>query len=107
MLGFQPGEYYEPTKWQPYDVDDQYFAIREVENKQPHDDFDITNFELDDVEALWARVKGLGRGRGAPRADAVWHVQIRREGPRRLSLGVRARPREVKPTGFVLSRRRP
>ena len=58
VLGFQPGEYYEPTKWQPYSFADQYFAIREIESKTPRDDFDITNFELDDVEGLWARVKG-------------------------------------------------
>jgi predicted enzyme related to lactoylglutathione lyase len=57
VLGFQPGEYYEPTKWQPYTFADQYFAIREVEGKKPHDDFDITNFEVDDVDGLWARVK--------------------------------------------------
>jgi predicted enzyme related to lactoylglutathione lyase len=57
VLGFAPGEYYAPTKWQPYDFGDQYFAIREVDDKKPHDDFDITNFELDDVEGVWARVK--------------------------------------------------
>ena len=57
VLGFQPGEYYAPTKWQPYTFGEQYFAIREVENKKPHDDHDITNFELDEVEGLWARVK--------------------------------------------------
>ena len=57
VLGFEPGEYYEPTRWQPYRFGDQYFAIREIEDKKPHDDFDITNFELDDVEGLWARVK--------------------------------------------------
>jgi catechol 2,3-dioxygenase-like lactoylglutathione lyase family enzyme len=28
VLGFAPGEYYAPTKWQPYDFGDQYFAIR-------------------------------------------------------------------------------
>ena len=56
-LGFEPGEYYEPTKWQPYTLGEQYFAIREVESKKPHDDYDITNFELDDVEGLWSRVK--------------------------------------------------
>jgi hypothetical protein len=49
VLGFLPGEYYAPTKWQPYTFGDQCFAIREVENKKPHDDHDITNFELDDV----------------------------------------------------------
>jgi predicted enzyme related to lactoylglutathione lyase len=58
VLGFQPGEYYEPTKWQPYSFADQYFAIPEIESKTPRDDSDITNFELDDVEGLWARVKG-------------------------------------------------
>ena len=57
VLGFQPDEYYEPTKWQPYSFADQYFAIREVGGKKPRDDLDITNFELDDVEGLWARVK--------------------------------------------------
>jgi catechol 2,3-dioxygenase-like lactoylglutathione lyase family enzyme len=58
VLGFVPGEYYEPTKWQPYEFGGlQYFAIREVEGKKPHEDFDITNFELDDVEELWSRVK--------------------------------------------------
>jgi predicted enzyme related to lactoylglutathione lyase len=58
VLGFQPGEYYEPTKWQPYTFAGQYFAIREIESKTSRDDLDITNFELDDVEGLWARVKG-------------------------------------------------
>jgi predicted enzyme related to lactoylglutathione lyase len=57
VLGFAAGEYYAPTKWQPYDFGNQYFAIREVDDKKPHDDFDITNFELDDVEGVWARVK--------------------------------------------------
>lgn len=57
LLGFEPGEYYAPTKWQPYRFGDQYFAIREIEGKRPHDDLDITNFELDDVEGLWERVK--------------------------------------------------
>jgi catechol 2,3-dioxygenase-like lactoylglutathione lyase family enzyme len=57
VLGFEPGQYCEPTKWQPYVFGDQYFAIREITDKKPHDDFDITNFELDDVEGLWLRVK--------------------------------------------------
>ena len=58
VLGFQPGEYYAPTKWQPYTFGEQYFAIREGrKTRSRHDDHDITNFELDEVEALWARVK--------------------------------------------------
>jgi catechol 2,3-dioxygenase-like lactoylglutathione lyase family enzyme len=62
LLGFQPGEYYAPTKWQPYEFGGQYFAIREIKGKKPHDDFDITNFELDqvaDVERLWAAAKDV------------------------------------------------
>ena len=46
-----------PTKWQPYHFGDQYFAIRDVDDKKPHDDFDITNFELDDLEGVWAPVE--------------------------------------------------
>jgi catechol 2,3-dioxygenase-like lactoylglutathione lyase family enzyme len=57
VLGFEPGKYYEPTKWQPFTVDKQYFAIREVDSQKPRDDFDITNFKVDDVEDLWRRVK--------------------------------------------------
>ena len=57
VLGFEPGEFYAPTKWQPYTFGDQYFAIREIAEKPPHDDFDITNFELDEVEELWEGVK--------------------------------------------------
>jgi catechol 2,3-dioxygenase-like lactoylglutathione lyase family enzyme len=53
VLGFEPGEYYEPTKWQPFTFREQYFAIREVETRKPRDDYDITNFELDEVESLW------------------------------------------------------
>jgi catechol 2,3-dioxygenase-like lactoylglutathione lyase family enzyme len=57
VLGFEPGEYYAPTKWQPYTFGDQYFAIREVDREEPRDDLDITNFELEDVEELWSRVQ--------------------------------------------------
>ena len=57
ILGFVPGEFYEPTRWQPYDLGGRYFAIREIEHAQHRDNFDITNFDVDDVEALWARVK--------------------------------------------------
>jgi len=57
LLGFQPGEYYELTKWQPYNFGRQYFAIREVENRQRYSSLDITNFELEAVEGLWEKVK--------------------------------------------------
>jgi catechol 2,3-dioxygenase-like lactoylglutathione lyase family enzyme len=58
VLGFEPGEFYESTKWQPYRVGGQYFAIREVDHRAPRDDFDITNFEVDDVDGMWDKVKG-------------------------------------------------
>src|SRR5262249_19285658 len=57
LLGFEPGEFYAPTKCQPYHFGDQYFGIREVAELRPRDDFDITNFELDEVDELWQRVK--------------------------------------------------
>jgi len=57
VLGFEPGAFYAPTKWQPYNFGDQYFAVREVADKRPRDDFDITNFELDEIDELWQRVK--------------------------------------------------
>ncbi|HSX31140.1 MAG TPA: VOC family protein [Candidatus Saccharimonadales bacterium] len=57
VLGFEPGEYYEPTKWQPYNFGNQYLAIREVETLKPRGSLDITNFEVEDVEALWEKVK--------------------------------------------------
>ncbi|MFL6137224.1 MAG: VOC family protein [Frankiaceae bacterium] len=57
ILGFEPGRFYEPTKWQPYQCGGQYFAIREVERSASRDDYDITNFEMSDVESFWQRVK--------------------------------------------------
>jgi len=62
ILGFQPGDYYSPTGWLPYEFDGQYFAIREVDGTKPRDDFDITNFEMDevaDVERLWDTVRDV------------------------------------------------
>ena len=57
LLGLEPGEFYEPTKWQPYSVGDAYFAIREVPGCARHDALDITNFDVQDVEDLWNRVR--------------------------------------------------
>jgi len=57
VLGFTPDEFYEPTNWQPYRFNDQLFGIREKTGFVRPESFDITNFETDDVEELWARVK--------------------------------------------------
>jgi catechol 2,3-dioxygenase-like lactoylglutathione lyase family enzyme len=30
VLGFEPGAFYEPTRWQPYNFGAQFFGIREI-----------------------------------------------------------------------------
>jgi catechol 2,3-dioxygenase-like lactoylglutathione lyase family enzyme len=57
VLGFEPGEFYEPTRWQPYWFDDGFFGIREAPSFTRPDSLDITNFKVADVEGLWNRVK--------------------------------------------------
>ncbi len=58
LLGFRPGEYYQPTNWQPYNFNNQLFGIREMPGFVRTDSFDITNFELDDVDELWTNIQG-------------------------------------------------
>lgn len=57
VLGFKPDEFYAPTNWQPYRFNDQLFGIREKPGFARAESFDITNFETEDVDELWARVK--------------------------------------------------
>jgi catechol 2,3-dioxygenase-like lactoylglutathione lyase family enzyme len=57
VIGFEPGEFYEPTRWQPYFFGGQFFGIREVTSFARQESFDITNFKVDDVERLWHAVK--------------------------------------------------
>ena len=57
VLGFQPGEFYEPTQWQPYWFEGQFFGIREVDSFSRQESFDITNFKVGEVEKLWNGVK--------------------------------------------------
>jgi predicted enzyme related to lactoylglutathione lyase len=57
VLGFQPGEFYEPTRWQPYWFEGQFFGVREVDSFSRQESFDITNFKVADVEKLWNGVK--------------------------------------------------
>lgn len=56
-LGFIPGEYYSPTNWQPYEFSNQLFGIREKPGFVRAESYDITNFELDDVDSLWIKVQ--------------------------------------------------
>jgi predicted enzyme related to lactoylglutathione lyase len=57
LLGFIPGTYYGPTKWQSYNFNNQLFGIREKQGFSRIDSYDITNFELDNVKELWAKVQ--------------------------------------------------
>ena len=57
VLGFRPGAFYEPTRWQPYYFNGQFFGIREKPDfvRPPSDD--ITNFQVDEIEVLWERCR--------------------------------------------------
>lgn len=53
LLGFQPGPCYEPTRWQSYQTPNgAYFAVGEAPGS-----FESVAFGVDDVEAIWERVK--------------------------------------------------
>ena len=57
VLGFEPGPFYEPTRWQPYYFDGQFFGIREEPAFVRLSSDDITNFVLDGVPTLWERCR--------------------------------------------------
>lgn len=57
VLGFTAGDYYEPTRWQPFTCGDRLFGIRQMDGFQRSPSFDITNFEVNDVATLWGRVR--------------------------------------------------
>ena len=58
VLGFVPDAYYEPTRWQPYVFEGRaYFAIIEVPDLQRQAWSDMVNFGVEDVGALWDRVR--------------------------------------------------
>lgn len=57
VLGFSPGEFYEPTRWQPFEFGNQFFGIREVPGAPRRDREDIVNFAVGDVDAMWLRVR--------------------------------------------------
>jgi catechol 2,3-dioxygenase-like lactoylglutathione lyase family enzyme len=53
VLGFEPGVFYEPTRWQSYKCQDTvFFAVGEEPGST-----DEVSFAVPDVEALWERVK--------------------------------------------------
>ena len=57
LLGFELGDDWPETKWQSFKFGNQLFAIREKEGFKRSESFDITNFDVDDAESLWEKVK--------------------------------------------------
>ncbi len=58
VLGFVPDAYYEPTRWQPYQFEGRaYFAIIEVADLRREASADVVNFDVEEIESLWARVR--------------------------------------------------
>jgi catechol 2,3-dioxygenase-like lactoylglutathione lyase family enzyme len=56
-LGLEPGDFYSETRWQPYKINGQFFAIREVSSLQQRTIPDLTEFWVDDVATLWERLR--------------------------------------------------
>ena len=57
VLGFVPGAYYAPTRWQSYAFDGRaYFAIIEVADGRGHPKGNIVNFDVNEIQTLWDRV---------------------------------------------------
>ena len=58
VLGFVPDAYYEPTRWQSYKFDGRaYLAIIEVAGFRRQAGGDMVNFDVEEIEALWDRVR--------------------------------------------------
>jgi len=58
VLGLEPDSYYEPTRWQSYASEGRaYFCITEETGLTRPVSKDIINFDVDDLDGLWARVK--------------------------------------------------
>ena len=57
-LGFIADSYYEPTKWQSYKFDGRtYFSIIEVVGFRREAGADIVNFDVEEIEIFWDRVR--------------------------------------------------
>jgi catechol 2,3-dioxygenase-like lactoylglutathione lyase family enzyme len=58
VLGFIPGDYYAPTRWQAYKFEGRaYLALIEVPGFRRQAGGDIVNFDVEEVKALWDRVR--------------------------------------------------
>ena len=58
VIGFEPDAYYAPGRWQCYKAEGRaYLGIGEQSDYHCAASKDIINFDVDDLEALWAQVK--------------------------------------------------
>jgi catechol 2,3-dioxygenase-like lactoylglutathione lyase family enzyme len=58
VLGTIPDAYYAPTRWQSYKLDGRaYLAIIEVPGFQRQVSSDMINFDVDEIESLWQRIR--------------------------------------------------
>ncbi|TRO54941.1 VOC family protein [Candidatus Bathyarchaeota archaeon] len=59
ICGFRPTLYYEPTKWQAYDVGEGTggFAISEANDSLTPSPRSLVDFFVDDVEGFWREIK--------------------------------------------------
>lgn len=58
ILGFEPDEYYEPTRWQCYKSEGRaYLGIAEDPEYRRAESKDIINFDVDDLEQLWESIR--------------------------------------------------
>ena len=58
ILGFEPDSYYEPTRWQCYHSEGRaYLGISEVPNYQKRESNDIINFDIENIEQFWEKIK--------------------------------------------------
>jgi catechol 2,3-dioxygenase-like lactoylglutathione lyase family enzyme len=57
VLGFEVGPDHPATTWQSYRLGDQLFGLRELPGFVRRDAHDITNVLVDDLDALWERVR--------------------------------------------------
>jgi len=58
ILDFEPDSYYEPTRWQCYKSEGRaYLGIAEDADLKRDESKDIINFDVDDLEQLWKKLR--------------------------------------------------
>jgi predicted enzyme related to lactoylglutathione lyase len=57
LLGFELSSDWPEIKWQSFRFGEQLFGIREKEGFKRGESFDIANFEVDDADSLWEKLK--------------------------------------------------